>query len=52
MTAALDTARKHFGRLDVAVNCAGIAAAEMTYNAGKGKVHSLDVFRKVVEVRI
>nr|XP_033777879.1 3-hydroxyacyl-CoA dehydrogenase type-2 isoform X2 [Geotrypetes seraphini] len=47
---ALALARDTFGRLDVAVNCAGIAVAEKTYHIKKDLYHNLEDFRKVLEV--
>lgn len=47
---ALQTAKEKFGRLDVAVNCAGIAVAVKTYNFNKNIAHKLDDFAKVVTV--
>ena len=35
---ALDQCKQTFGRLDVAVNCAGIGIAERVYHFGKRKV--------------
>lgn len=48
---ALQTAKEKFGRLDIAVNCAGIGIAAVTYNANKDRVHSLEDFLKVLTVR-
>jgi 3-hydroxyacyl-CoA dehydrogenase/3-hydroxy-2-methylbutyryl-CoA dehydrogenase len=47
---ALDTAKSKFGRLDVAVNCAGIAVAFKTFNFNKKLPHKLEDFSKVVMV--
>lgn len=47
---ALQTAKEKFGHLDVAVNCAGIGIAAVTYNANKDRVHSLEDFLKVLTV--
>lgn len=41
---------KLFGRLDVAVNCAGIGVALKTYNSNKDRVHSLEDFIRVLQV--
>lgn len=38
-----------FGRLDVAVNCAGIGVALKTYNSNKDRVHSLEDFIRVIQ---
>uniref|UniRef100_U5EUU3 3-hydroxyacyl-CoA dehydrogenase type-2 n=1 Tax=Corethrella appendiculata TaxID=1370023 RepID=U5EUU3_9DIPT len=50
VTAAIDTAKSKFGRLDVAVNCAGIAVAAKTYNFNKNLAHRLDDFANVLMV--
>ncbi|KAM4819326.1 3-hydroxyacyl-CoA dehydrogenase type-2 [Thomomys bottae] len=50
--AALDLAKEKFGRVDVAVNCAGIAVAIKTYNAKKNMVHSLEDFQRVLNVNL
>jgi len=47
---ALQTAKEKFGRVDIAVNCAGIGIAAVTYNPKKDTVHVLDDFMKVVHV--
>lgn len=47
---APNVAKSKFGRLDVAVNCAGIAVAIKTYNFNKKSAHSLEAFSKVVQV--
>ncbi|XP_065427308.1 3-hydroxyacyl-CoA dehydrogenase type-2 isoform X3 [Chrysemys picta bellii] len=44
--------REKFGRLDLAVNCAGIAVAVKTYNAKKDMPHSLEDFQRVLNVNI
>lgn len=49
--AALTLAREKFGRVDVAVNCAGIAVASKTYNLKKSQAHTLDDFQRVITVR-
>lgn len=48
--AALAQAKEKFGRVDVAVNCAGIAVAIKTYNFKKNQVHSLEDFQRVLNV--
>ena len=48
VNAALDLAEKEFGRVNCAVNCAGIAIAAKTL--GRKGVHSLDAFLKVLTV--
>lgn len=47
---ALETAKSKFGRLDVAVNCAGIGVAFKTYNFKKNLPHKLEDFTKVIMV--
>lgn len=49
--AALTLAKEKFGRVDVAVNCAGIAVAIKTYNLKKNQAHSLEDFQRVLNVR-
>jgi len=44
---ALSITKSKFGRLDAAVNCAGIGVAFKTYNFNKNRPHSLDDFIKV-----
>ena len=46
MQAAVDK----FGRLDVAVNCAGIGTGSRTYNFKKNQPFDLKLFQKVIEV--
>lgn len=41
---------KKYGKLDVLVNCAGIADAHVTYNFASDRAKSLDDFRKVLIV--
>src|SRR5205085_399411 len=48
--AAVQTAVREFGGLHVAVSCAGIGWAQRTVD--KNGPHSLDVFRKVIEVNL
>lgn len=50
VTEALEVAKSKFGRLDVAVNCAGIAVAFKTYNFNKNAAHKLEDFAKVITV--
>ncbi|KAI1229701.1 hypothetical protein IHE44_0010883 [Lamprotornis superbus] len=50
--AALAVAQKQFGRLDLAVNCAGIGIAVKTYNSKKDKVHDLEDFQRVINVNL
>jgi len=51
VTAALDTATRTFGGLQVAVNCAGIGSAGRTVNKD-GVPFDLGLFRKTVEVNL
>ena len=46
----LQTTKNTFGRLDVAVNCAGIGVAYLTYNKNKDKVHMQEDFTNVLMV--
>merc|ERR1712106_692845 len=50
ITAALELCKEKFGRLDAAVNCAGIAVARLTYNHNKKMAHSYEDFIKVLTV--
>jgi len=45
--AALAMTKEKFGRLDAAINCAGIGIAFKTYNFNKNRAHSLEDFVKV-----
>ncbi|XP_033115275.1 3-hydroxyacyl-CoA dehydrogenase type-2-like [Anneissia japonica] len=47
---AIDMAKSSFGRLDVAVNCAGVGIAVKTYNFNKDRAHPLDEFQRVLTV--
>uniref|UniRef100_A0A3Q3N8X1 Hydroxysteroid (17-beta) dehydrogenase 10 n=1 Tax=Labrus bergylta TaxID=56723 RepID=A0A3Q3N8X1_9LABR len=49
---AVSLAREKFGKLDLAVNCAGIAVAFKTYNFKKDLPHSLEDFQRVINVNI
>lgn len=49
---AMTLAKEKFGRLDIAVNCAGIAVAVKTYNMKKDIPHSLEDFQRVINVNI
>ncbi|XP_054912815.1 3-hydroxyacyl-CoA dehydrogenase type-2 [Poeciliopsis prolifica] len=49
---AVSLAREKFGKLDLAVNCAGIAVAVKTYNFKKNTPHSLEDFQQVINVNI
>ncbi len=48
--AAIDLALSSFGKLDVAINCAGIGSALKT--VGKEGVHPLNAFKKVIDVNL
>ncbi|GAB0089357.1 3-hydroxyacyl-CoA dehydrogenase type-2 [Sergentomyia squamirostris] len=50
VTNALKVAKDKFGRLDVAVNCAGTAVAFKTYNFNKKLPHKLEDFARVLTV--
>ena len=52
MKAALAIVKEKFGRLDIAVNCAGIGIAVVTLNPNKDRVHDLDEFTRVLNVRV
>ncbi|XP_011205119.2 3-hydroxyacyl-CoA dehydrogenase type-2 [Bactrocera dorsalis] len=47
---AVQTAKEKFGRLDLAVNCAGTATAVKTYNFNKDVPHRLEDFTRVLMV--
>jgi 3-hydroxyacyl-CoA dehydrogenase/3-hydroxy-2-methylbutyryl-CoA dehydrogenase len=47
---ALQVAKEKFGKLSVAVNCAGIGIAFKTYNFNKKTPHVLQDFTKVLMV--
>ncbi|XP_037937169.1 3-hydroxyacyl-CoA dehydrogenase type-2 [Teleopsis dalmanni] len=47
---ALKTAKDKFGRLDLAVNCAGTAVAVKTYNFNRNTAHKLEDFARVITV--
>lgn len=50
MKNALQTTLDKFGRLDVAVNCAGVASAARIYNFKKEQPFDLKLFQKTIEV--
>ncbi|XP_055383355.1 3-hydroxyacyl-CoA dehydrogenase type-2 [Condylostylus longicornis] len=50
VTTAVETAKSKFGKLDLAVNCAGTAVAFKTYNFNKNLPHKLEDFTKVLMV--
>ncbi|KAI9555176.1 hypothetical protein GHT06_017691 [Daphnia sinensis] len=47
---AISVTKEKFGKLDVAVNCAGIGVAFKTYNFNKNLPHKLEDFTKVLMV--
>ncbi|XP_055845751.1 3-hydroxyacyl-CoA dehydrogenase type-2 [Episyrphus balteatus] len=47
---ALQVAKDKFGRLDLAVNCAGTAVAFRTYNFNKSLPHKLEDFARVLTI--
>ncbi|XP_013189270.1 3-hydroxyacyl-CoA dehydrogenase type-2 [Amyelois transitella] len=49
---ALQTTLDKFGRLDVAVNCAGVATASRVYNFKKEQPFSLQEFQRTVQVNL
>ncbi|XP_005741114.1 3-hydroxyacyl-CoA dehydrogenase type-2 [Pundamilia nyererei] len=49
---AVSLAKEKFGKLDLAVNCAGIAVAAKTYNFKKDLPHSLEDFQRIINVNI
>ncbi|XP_063633714.1 3-hydroxyacyl-CoA dehydrogenase type-2 [Cydia splendana] len=49
---ALQSTKDRFGRLDVAVNCAGVASAQRIYNFKKDQPFDLKTFQKTVEVNL
>lgn len=50
VSTAVATAKDKFGRLDVAVSCAGTAVAFKTYNFNKKLAHNLNDFARVLTV--
>ena len=52
VNAALDAVKSNFGRLDAAINCAGIGVAYKVYNFNKKKAHMLEDFTRVGSFRI
>ncbi|XP_071948335.1 3-hydroxyacyl-CoA dehydrogenase type-2-like [Antedon mediterranea] len=47
---AIALAKSSFGKVDIAVNCAGIGIALKTYNFNKGRAHLLHEFQRVLLV--
>ncbi|XP_071806881.1 3-hydroxyacyl-CoA dehydrogenase type-2-like [Asterias amurensis] len=52
VSAALAMAKNSFGRLDLAVNCAGVGIAVKTYNFNKNRAHPLADFQRVLTVNV
>lgn len=50
VTDALDIAKSKWGRLDVAVSCAGIGIAYKTFNFNKNLPHKLEDFARVLSI--
>lgn len=50
VSTAVSTAKDKFGRLDLAINCAGTATAVKTYNFNKNLPHRLEDFTRVIMV--
>lgn len=50
------TTKDKFGKLDVAINCAGIGAAVLTFNPKKpdpeARIHNLELFQKIINVNL
>lgn len=51
VAAAVGAAVQHMGGIDLVVNCAGVSPAERTVGR-EGTIHSLDVFRRTVEINL
>ncbi|XP_077300884.1 3-hydroxyacyl-CoA dehydrogenase type-2-like [Arctopsyche grandis] len=49
---AIKIAKEKFGRLDVAVNCAGVGSACRIYNFKRNQAHNLEEFSTVIKVNI
>lgn len=47
---AVALAKEKFGKLDVAVNCAGIGGAARTFNFKKKQPYPLEEFSKIIKV--
>lgn len=50
MQNAVALAKEKFGKLDVAVNCAGIGGAARTFNFKKKQPYPLEEFSKIIKV--
>ncbi|GBP43025.1 3-hydroxyacyl-CoA dehydrogenase type-2 [Eumeta japonica] len=49
---ALQTTKDRFGRLDVVVNCAGVASASRTYDFKRKQPFNLEVFKNTIEINL
>uniref|UniRef100_A0A0P4WCA6 3-hydroxyacyl-CoA dehydrogenase type-2 n=1 Tax=Scylla olivacea TaxID=85551 RepID=A0A0P4WCA6_SCYOL len=49
---AVAACKEQYGRLDVAVNCAGIGTAAKVYNHNKGTIHSFEDFMRIQTVNL
>lgn len=49
---ALEDVKKNFGRLDVNVNCAGIAFAAKLYSVSKKRMQEMERIRKTIDVNV
>ncbi|ESO85245.1 hypothetical protein LOTGIDRAFT_130874, partial [Lottia gigantea] len=49
---ALEIAKSKFGGLDTVVNCAGIGIAKTVYDFKRNKPHSLEDFKRILEVNV
>ena len=47
---AISLAIKQFGSLNIAVSCAGVASAKVTYNPNTDKCLALSEFQRVINV--
>lgn len=52
MELAFEELKKKFGRLDVLVNCAGVAKSRVLFNYKKNRICSLDEFQEILDVNI
>ena len=50
MKTALQVAMEKYGRVDAAINCAGIGIAAVIYNPKKDTMHLLEDFQRVLLV--
>jgi len=49
---AMEETKKAFGKLDVVVNCAGVAIAAKVYNYNKRRMHDLADFNRILSVNV